>query len=437
MVSDITDNYHHLDSTQAGESKQRKSMLAVSTKLTSNLSYIVPSFALEVNAARKKAGLKVVTEENIEQSPFKPKRIAVALSSIPGQSGITFKCTIWTRLPEKPMIRGGPTQWWNMVLTTSVESYSNYLHQEAEKHAGWKERPQRESSKIDINTTRPILIGLMEAKGSGDPTTISVPEGGGTWQDLFRLIPGFLADSPPPITRGPKKQTLASHSQDRSIALVLPVTFKSATKLPSLLNDSREHLSANLVQNTQRLSIREQEKIKSEKTRVASKAKENIFIKKNSRRRSHEIKKIESDSENEQKGLILTKKQDLIPLAVSISSSNSSSQLLPIIQNPIHSSNTLATLPPRTPPKSIVIGRLKRSRSIVSPPTLKNLGNRKPKRGREFDVVRNAVVEYELDQRQGQDSLSSSNIYDILHQNNPELLVEEETDIDTDNDLNI
>ena len=102
----------------------------------------------------------------------------------------------------------------------------------------------------------------MEAKGSGDPTTISVPEGGGTWQDLFCLIPGFLPDSPLPVTRGPKKQTLASYSLDHSIALVLPVTFKSATKQPSLLNDSQEHLSVNLVQNTQRLSIREMERIK-------------------------------------------------------------------------------------------------------------------------------------------------------------------------------
>ena len=177
------------------------------------------------------------------------------------------------------MIRGGPTQWWNLALTTSVESYSNYLHSEAEKHAGWKERPQRESSKIDINTTRPILIGLMEAKGSGDPTTISVPEGGGTWQDLFRLIPGFLPDSPLPVTCGPKKQTLASYSLDRSIALVLPVTFKSATKQPSLLNDSQEHLSVNLVQNTKRLSIREMEKIKSEKTRIASKPKKTSLLK--------------------------------------------------------------------------------------------------------------------------------------------------------------
>ena len=68
---------------------------------------------------------------------------------------------------------------------------------------------------------------------------------------------------------------------------------------------------------------------------------------------------------------------------------------------------------------------------------MKNLGNRKPKRGREFDVVRNVVVEYELEQKQGQDSLGSSNIYDILHENDPEWLVEEETEVDTDNDLNI
>lgn len=134
---------------------------------------------------------------------------------------------------------------------------------------------------------------------------------------------------------------------------------------------------------------------------------------------------------------MLTKQQGLGPLSVSISSSNPTFQLLPIIQNPIQSSNLLATLPPRTPPKLIVIEFLKQSRSIVSSPTMKNLGNRKPKRGCEFDVVRNAVVEYELEQKHGQDSLGSSNIYDILYENDPELLVEEETEVDTYNDLNI
>ena len=67
MVSDITDTPNSLRSTQARESKERKSMLAVSTKLTSNLPYNVPSFAFEVNEARKKAGLKVGMEEKIEE----------------------------------------------------------------------------------------------------------------------------------------------------------------------------------------------------------------------------------------------------------------------------------------------------------------------------------------------------------------------------------
>ena len=78
------------------------------------------------------------------------------------------------------MIRGGPTQRCNRVLTVSVESYSIYVDNEAEKHAGWKERPPCNNSRIDISSTCPILIRLIEVKGSGDPMTISVPEGGGT-----------------------------------------------------------------------------------------------------------------------------------------------------------------------------------------------------------------------------------------------------------------
>ena len=210
---------------------ERKSMITVSTKLTSNLPYIVPSFALEVNEARRKASLKSKVGDNI-QSPYKPKRIAAVLSNVPPASGITFKCTIWTRLPEKVMIRGGPTQWWNIVLTVSVESYSEYLQTQLEKHAGWKERPQRESSKMDISTTRPILIGLMEGKGNGDPTAISVPHGGGTWHDLFCLIPGFLMSSPPDILRGSKKSTSLKSATDRSIAIVLPVIFISPIPIP-------------------------------------------------------------------------------------------------------------------------------------------------------------------------------------------------------------
>ena len=54
------------------DKKERKSTITVSTKLPSNLRYIVPSFALEVNEARRKTGLKLKVGENI-QSPDKPK----------------------------------------------------------------------------------------------------------------------------------------------------------------------------------------------------------------------------------------------------------------------------------------------------------------------------------------------------------------------------
>ena len=80
--------------TSSTSSKERTSMIALSTKSTRNLPYIVPSFALEVNEARKKAGLKAIAGESIPQSPFKLKRIATTLSPTQLPSGITFKCTI-------------------------------------------------------------------------------------------------------------------------------------------------------------------------------------------------------------------------------------------------------------------------------------------------------------------------------------------------------
>jgi len=40
------------------------------------------------------------------------------------------------------MIWCEPTQWWNIVVTQSVDCYSNSLQAQAEKHAGKKERQQ-------------------------------------------------------------------------------------------------------------------------------------------------------------------------------------------------------------------------------------------------------------------------------------------------------
>ena len=365
--------------------------------MESNLSYIVPSYTLEVNEARKKAGLKTATGENIQQSPYKPKRIAAALSTIPLQSGIIFKCTIWTHLPEKSMIRGGPTQWWNTVLTQSVDCYSDSLQAQAEKHAGWKERPQRDNSLMDINTMRPILIGLMEAKGNGDPTTISVPEGGGTWHDLFCLIPNFLGNSPPEIPRGSKKSSTTGLLTNQSIAIVLPVIFKPTTQTPTSVLDLQPIPATIHPIALKKLTVRERESKRKENIKTASKARENIFVKKSTRRRSQDIKKIESESDNERKETVIMKKEISNSTSVQISNIQPPVKLERIIQNPIPATNTFNEIIPKTPPKSMIIGRLKRSRSIVSPPSLKNLGNRKPKRGREFDAVRDAIIDHQLD----------------------------------------
>ena len=275
---------------------------------------------------------------------------------------------------------------------------------------------------MDISTTRPILIGLMEEKGNGDPTMISVPDGGGTWHDLFCLIPGFLISSPPDIPHGSKKSTSLKSSTNCSIAMVLPVTFISPIPIPkpTFEPESYNHLSPVRSLREKKSSVREEEKVRSDKVKVASKERENIFVKKNSRQRSHDIKKMESESEEEFNNLTITYKQGSSSGSASIVS-HYFSKLKPIIQNLIPSTSTVALIPPRTPSKSTIIGRLKRSRSLVSPPALKKLGNRKPKRGREFDVVRNAVVEYQAEQEEGVAISTSSNIYDILQHDNSDL----------------
>lgn len=112
------------------------------------------------------------------------------------------------------------------------------------------------------------------------------------------------------------------------------------------------------------------------------------------------------------------------------------SRLEQIIQKPIRSSNSVTSIPPHTPPKSRIIHRMKRSRSVVSPPSQRNLGYQKPKRGREFDVIRDAIIDHQLEQAPNPHPVpSSSNIYNILTKDNSQLWVEEETEVDTDESL--
>lgn len=273
----------------------------------------------------------------------------------------------------------------------------------------------------------------MEVKGSGDPTTISVTERGGTWHNLFRLIPGFLADSPPPVIRGSKKPSSFGLSTDHSIAVVLPIAYKTTPLTSQTAIESKHHGSPLLSLAAKGLSIREQEKIHIRKAKLESIALETIFVKKNSRRRSHQIKKIESELDDEKK-TIISKKEEAYSAGTMRLGSIDSPKLEPIFQNPISAPNIHASSILRTPPKSMVVGRLKHSRSVISAPTLRNLGNRKPKRGREFDIVRNDVVEYPLEQEPSNQPSMSSNIYDLLQSNNSELLAEEPTDVDTDID---
>jgi len=164
---------------------------------------------------------------------------------------------------------------------------------------------------MDISSTWPILIGLMEEKGNADRTTISVPDPGGTWHDLFCLISGFLICSPPDIPHGSKKSTSLKSSTDCSIAIVLPITFISLIQIPksALEPESYKHLSPVSSLREIKLSVREEEKVRSGKVKVASKERENIFVKKNSRRRSHDIKKMELESEGEFNSLTIINKQ--------------------------------------------------------------------------------------------------------------------------------
>ena len=132
-----------------------------------------------------------------------------------------------------------------------------------------------------ISTTQPILIGLLEGNRNDDPTMISVPDGGGTWHDLFCLISGFLISSPPDIPREFKKSTAPKYSTDRWIAIVLPVTFISPIPIPksTFEPESYNHLSPVSSLREMKLSVQEEEKVRNGKVKVASKERKISLLK--------------------------------------------------------------------------------------------------------------------------------------------------------------
>jgi len=130
------------------------------------------------------------------------------------------------------------------------------------------------------------------------------------------------------------------------------------------------------------------------------------------------------------------KKETSNPTSTSISNIQLSYKWEPIIENPVTATNTSKVVTPRMPLKLIIIGCLKLSRTIVSPPSLQNLGNQKLKLGHEFDAVCDANFDHQLNQEQTVCPSNFSNLYNILPHQEGEILVEEETDIDTNIDTN-
>lgn len=205
-----------LISNQSNNDNQRKPLIA---------------FRTEVNLARQKAASKaVLASHKTPVSRYEPQ----TLSTLSTLSRTTFlnsskplqvKTTIWTRQDGNHMVKENHLQWWDFRLEDNCMSYNNWFIEHIQNHTGWQERKGGHQIRLDFGKARPILIGETESKG--DPTTIPVPVGGGTWRCLLQNIPGFLEDLPiDEAPRGTSKKKVATHSSYniRCLSIVVPTT---------------------------------------------------------------------------------------------------------------------------------------------------------------------------------------------------------------------
>ena len=188
------------------------------------------SFTKEVNRARQKASSKSLHEaQSLPKSRYAPQTVSsiIALSSrFPPPRPLQVKTTIWTRQDGNHMVKENHLQWWDFPLDNECIDYNDWFMERVRGHTGWQERKGGKLIQLDIGPTRPILIGETELKG--DPTTIPVPEGGGSWRALLQNIPGFLEDLPvDEIPRGStkKKATATALQNIRSLSIVVPTTM--------------------------------------------------------------------------------------------------------------------------------------------------------------------------------------------------------------------
>ena len=190
-------------------------------------------FSDEVNRARKKAATRMNDGEQLSTSSRtshtiygfgKSARLGVPHRISPPKP-LQIRITIWTKIEGQNMFKENGTQWWSFGLSEFCENYENWLVKQAVGHIGWVDRKGKDIVILDVGILRPILIGEMESRG--DPTTITVPQTGGTWQELLAELPGFLDDLPATDTsRNIKRPKPSVSARARCLAIVLPTTMQ-------------------------------------------------------------------------------------------------------------------------------------------------------------------------------------------------------------------
>jgi len=209
-----------------------RSSIAISNQ-SSHTKHTKPSisFGTEVNLARQKAGAKALLGRQTAQiSRYEPPTIT-SLTAFPrttflnSSKPLQVKTTIWTRQDRNHMVKENHLQWWNFCLEDNCMSYNNWFIEHIQNHTGWQERKGGDQIKLDFGRRKPILIGETELKG--DPITIPVPQGGGTWYSLLQNIPGFLDEllaEEVPRGSGKRKTTTNSSNNIRCLSIIVPTT---------------------------------------------------------------------------------------------------------------------------------------------------------------------------------------------------------------------
>jgi len=85
------------------------------------------------------------------------------------------------------MVNENNTQWWDFTLDEILENYNRLLMERILTHTGWLEQKRGKEIGLDISREWQILEGGSKARG--DPTTIPIPNYGGSWRSILGNIP--------------------------------------------------------------------------------------------------------------------------------------------------------------------------------------------------------------------------------------------------------